>query len=200
MRDFANIIENRNEILDPWSDKIPLTMDPLFNSAETYIRMWERAECANENTDGDKWCDKLDNCPDMPNDDQADCDNDGVGDACDYDPPEITSITANRDTIWPPHHKMVSITLSVSASDDCDENPECGIIIVTSNEAATRQRGDDESPDWEITDNLTVNLRAERFGYGDGREYTITVECADDAGNSATSEAVVSVPHDEGQN
>ncbi|MEQ8768745.1 MAG: thrombospondin type 3 repeat-containing protein [Planctomycetota bacterium] len=32
--------------------------------------------------DGDGICDLLDNCPDTPNPDQADCDGDGVGDAC----------------------------------------------------------------------------------------------------------------------
>ncbi len=83
MRDFANILEYRNENLDPGSKKMPLTMDPLFNSAETYIRMWERAECAKYNDDNDKWCNKLDNCPGIANDDQADRDGDGRGDQCD---------------------------------------------------------------------------------------------------------------------
>ncbi len=83
MRDFANILEHRNAKLDPGSEKIPLTLDPLFNSAEIYIRMWERAECAKYNDDNDKWCNKLDNCPGLANDDQADSDGDGRGDLCD---------------------------------------------------------------------------------------------------------------------
>lgn len=37
------------------------------------------------NQDGDAWCDHLDNCPLVANDDQADFDGDGVGDACDND-------------------------------------------------------------------------------------------------------------------
>lgn len=32
--------------------------------------------------DGDGWCDSMDNCPSLANPDQADCDADGVGDAC----------------------------------------------------------------------------------------------------------------------
>jgi microsomal dipeptidase-like Zn-dependent dipeptidase len=89
MRDFANILENRNarEPSEP-----PLDMDPLFNSAETYIRMWERAECAKDNIDGDGWGDNCDNCPDVSNDDQIDADADGLGDVCDNCP-----LTPNPD-------------------------------------------------------------------------------------------------------
>jgi hypothetical protein len=37
------------------------------------------------NTDGDEWCNLLDNCPNLANNDQLDFDGDRVGDACDDD-------------------------------------------------------------------------------------------------------------------
>jgi len=36
-------------------------------------------------SDGDGWADACDNCPNVPNADQADCDHDGAGNACDDD-------------------------------------------------------------------------------------------------------------------
>jgi len=57
----------------------------------------------------------------------------------------------------------------------------------------------DQAPDWQITGDLAVNLRAERSGKGTGRIYTITVECNDTSGNTATKTVTVSVPHDSGK-
>jgi len=53
----------------------------------------------------------------------------------------------------------------------------------------------DTAPDWSITGNLRLNLRAERSGTGGGRLYTIKVRCTDASGNSATKDAIVAVPH-----
>ena len=48
-------------------------------------------------SDGDGYCDDVDNCPNTPNPDQADGDGDGVGDACDNCPQTANSDQADWD-------------------------------------------------------------------------------------------------------
>ncbi|MBA7520678.1 hypothetical protein ES705_12774 [subsurface metagenome] len=114
----------------------------------------------------------------------------------DITPPSIDSISAAPNVIWPPNHKMVPVTISVSVSDDCDMNPSSQIISVSTNEPENGLGDGDTAPDWEITGDLTANLRAERSGNGSGRVYTITVGCTDSAGNSSDRQVTVIVPHD----
>jgi hypothetical protein len=94
---------------------------------------------------------------------------------------------------------MVPITLSVSVADVCDPTASCHIASVTSNEAIDGTGDGSTSPDWVITGPLTVNLRAERSGNGGGRIYTVTIECTDGSGNSATRSVAVNVTHDKGR-
>jgi len=112
----------------------------------------------------------------------------------DATPPTITSVTASPNVLWPPNHKMVAVTITIVAADDSGPVPTCRIISVSSNEPADGSGDGHAAPDWEITGPLTVNLRAERSGSGSGRRYTITVECTDSAGNSATASVIVTVP------
>lgn len=111
-------------------------------------------------------------------------------------PPEITSLQADPDTLWAPNHVMVPGTVSVSLADQCPV--DCRIVSVQSNEPENGLGDGDTAPDWEITGNLTLNLRAERAGTGSGRVYTVTVECTNLFGNTDTSTTEVVVPHDMG--
>ena len=72
---------------------------------------------------------------------------------------------------------MVPVAVDASVSENCVEAPMCKIISVSSNEPEKGLGSGDKAPDWEITGDLTVNLRAERSLAGSGREYTITMEC-----------------------
>jgi hypothetical protein len=108
--------------------------------------------------------------------------------------PAITSISATPNSLWPANHKMVAVTVSVEAEDNCDASPVSKIIGVESNEPVDGLGDGDTSPDWEITGDLTLNLRAERSGKGTGRIYTITVECGDAVGNTTTASVTVVVP------
>jgi uncharacterized repeat protein (TIGR03803 family) len=116
----------------------------------------------------------------------------------DCEPPVIHSIAASPASLWPPNHKMQPVTLRVSATDNC-HLARCKIVSVTSNERADKKDSKDEKgkepPDWEITGDLNLNLRAEDSGHPHGRIYTIAVECTDDSGNNSTAVAQVTVGH-----
>jgi hypothetical protein len=94
---------------------------------------------------------------------------------------------------------MVPVDAKVNVSDNCDLDPVCQIISVVSNEPENGLGDGDTAPDSEITGDFTVDLRAERSGTGDGREYTITVECTDASGNTTTANTIVTVLHDKGK-
>jgi len=113
--------------------------------------------------------------------------------------PSIDSLSADPNVLWSPNHKMIPVTLTVSATDNCDLDPNCEIIDVSSNEPVNGLGDGDTAPDWEITGDLTLNLRAERSGKGSGRLYTITVRSKDYALNASEMQVTVSVPHGKGK-
>ncbi len=130
----------------------------------------------------------------------------------DVTPPIVTSVTPSQKQLWPPNNKLMPITISATATDNCSGALGCEIVSVTSNESTNRHEnggshdqnagdgqskpwnGGDQSTDWEITGPLTVKLRAERSGQGSGRFYFITVRCTDAAGNSSLGITTVFVP------
>ena len=131
-------------------------------------------------------------------------DDKGASDNCeatatvvDAENPVISSVTASPNKLWPLNHKMVPVTVSVNARDNCDST--CQITSVASNQPMNELGDGAKAPDWQIISDLTVKLRAERSGKSKGRIYTITVKCTDQSGNSATDAATVTVPHDSGQ-
>ena len=128
----------------------------------------------------------------------------GAQDTCGFDvtvtdaqDPTISDLQATPSVLSPPNHKMVPVTISVTVTDNCDGAvlQSCTIISVSSNEPISGTGEGDTAPDWEITGNLTLRLRAERAGSGTGRTYTMTVQCTDNAGNRASRSTTVTVPH-----
>lgn len=103
--------------------------------------------------------------------------------------PVITSATPNPSVLWPPNHKMVPVSVTVASSEGV-----CTIGNVTVNEGTNQHE-----PDIEVTGPLTLNLRAEREGKGQGRAYGIQVTCTDAAGNTSSTVTTVTVPHDQGK-
>ena len=92
----------------------------------------------------------------------------------------------------PPNHKMVAITLNAVASDNVGV-ASLKITSVTSNEPDNGLGDGDTAGDWLITGDLTLNLRAERGGTGNGRTYTIT-RGRDAAGNATTKTVAAPCP------
>lgn len=114
----------------------------------------------------------------------------------DTTPPVIASVTPSSGSLWPPNHKMVPITIAVSASDAASQSV-CKVVSVTSSEPANGLGDGDTAPDWMITGSFTVDLRSERSGTGSGRIYTITVSCVDSFGNTAVATTIVGVPRNQ---
>jgi hypothetical protein len=114
----------------------------------------------------------------------------------DTTPPSISSVTASPDILWPANHKMVTVEVDLTVTDACDENVAdgCKIVSVASNEPINGPDDGNTAPDYEITGNLTLNLRAERSGTGNGRIYTVSLACTDASGSSSTQAVVVTVP------
>jgi hypothetical protein len=109
----------------------------------------------------------------------------------DTTPPAITSVVPSEGSLWPPAGNARPISVTIGAEDLVSPSPKCSIAVLSSNEPGTDQ--------WRVTGAFTVDLVADRNGNGDGRIYTIGVECSDAAGNTASSSTVVVVPHDQGR-
>ncbi len=120
----------------------------------------------------------------------------------DTTPPEI-SVELDPDLLWPPNHKMHTITAEIEVLDVCDPNPQVQLIAVVSNEP------DDDTGDGATTgdiqnatsgaDDRIFDLRAERKGNGTGRIYTATYQASDASGNTADDSDEVLVPKSKGK-
>ncbi|MGZ4962620.1 MAG: hypothetical protein ACXWBP_07710 [Limisphaerales bacterium] len=111
--------------------------------------------------------------------------------------PVIVSASASPNVLFPPNHKMVPVTISVATQGN---DVSCRIVSVSSNQPINGNGDGNTSPDWTITGDLTVLLRAERAGnIKTDRVYAITVQCADAFGNTANTTVQVTVPHDRGK-
>ena len=108
----------------------------------------------------------------------------------DNTPPVINSISVDPNLLTE-NGDMTPVTVSVTAVDNADPAPVSTIVSITSSEPVTGP-GDHTSPDWQITGNLTAQVRAER-GKDATRTYTITVVCTDASGNTAEAITTVTV-------
>jgi subtilisin-like proprotein convertase family protein len=113
----------------------------------------------------------------------------------DVQAPAITGVSASPNSLWPPEHKYMDVTVSYSTSDNCSTstNISCS-LSAASNEPINGLGDGDTAPDWQIVDSHHLKLRAERSGTGTGRIYTVTITCTDQAGRSTSQTVNVTVP------
>lgn len=112
--------------------------------------------------------------------------------------PVITSVSSDPVVLRPLNHQLVPVTVTVAASDNCDPNPVCRIVSVTSNQSVA-ERPDDTRPDYVITGDRTVQLRAESSSKNASRVYTICLLCTDASGNVASRSLTVTAQKDKEQ-
>jgi hypothetical protein len=98
--------------------------------------------------------------------------------------PVIRSLTASPANITQNNGKMVPVTIAAGVADAVDSTPTTRIVSVNGSENI--------AGDWQITGDLTLQVRAKRSGKT-SRVYTVTVESRDDAGNVSTGTVTVSV-------
>jgi hypothetical protein len=117
--------------------------------------------------------------------------------------PPTVSAAAGPSLLWPPNHRMVDVTESVTASDDCSV-PTITLVSVTSLEPDDTPGDQDGATTGDIqgadpgTADFAFSLRAERSGDGQGRTYLATYSAVDGSGNSMSVTSTIFVPHDEG--
>jgi hypothetical protein len=108
--------------------------------------------------------------------------------------PVISSVRATPGVLAKPNHKMVPVTITVNATDDVDPHPTATIVAVWANEPINGKGDGNTNYDWEITGDLTLNLRDERSGNNSGRVYTMLIMCRDSSWNLSFATVTVTVP------
>lgn len=112
--------------------------------------------------------------------------------AFDTTPPVIGGVQATPDELWPANHKMVPVVVTVQATDDSGESPDCRLASVASSDPDEGAGDGNTVGDIVLDGPLTVQLRAEQSGSA-VRSYRLTVDCRDAAGNTASASTTVTV-------
>ena len=101
------------------------------------------------------------------------------------------SVRVSPNVLKPPNHQYQTVKATPMASADV---VDIELVSATSNEPDNGFDDGDTTNDIVIVDDLTVKLRAERSGIGNGRTYTLTWEATNACGATATATATVVVP------
>lgn len=114
----------------------------------------------------------------------------------DTEPPTL-AVSPSPAMLWPPNHRLEWINVSLQLTDNVDLDPSVKLESITCDDGCDPAR--DISGAEFGTDDRQFALRSERRGSGTGRTYTVVYSAEDDAGNRTTTEAAVTVAHDQGR-
>jgi hypothetical protein len=112
----------------------------------------------------------------------------------------VCTIAPSVTSIWPPNHKLVSVT--ASGATDVDGGPLTYSVVSIFQDEPTNTTGDGNTAiDGFGVGTSTAQVRAERVGDpktpGNGRVYHITFSVTDSLGLTCQSTVQVGVPHDQ---
>ena len=114
--------------------------------------------------------------------------------------PPVVTVALDPALLWPPNHRLATITATVTVVDVCDAAPVVRLRSITSNEPDNGLGDGDTANDIQGAaigaDDRSFLLRSERMGPGDERVYTVCYEAQDASGNVGFGCATVTVPHD----
>jgi hypothetical protein len=114
------------------------------------------------------------------------------------DPPICTSAVPSTKSLWPPNHKLA--TVSVQGVTDPNNDPvTIKITAITQDEPVNGLGDGDTAPDGLGVGTAQAQLRQERSGTGNGRVYAIWFQADDSSGGTCTGKVSVGVPHDQGK-
>lgn len=114
-------------------------------------------------------------------------------------PPVCSSATPSATILWPPNHKMASITIG-GVTDPTGLSVSIVVAGIHQDEPVNGTGDGDTAPDGAGIGTSTAQVRVERSGIAvDGRLYFISFTATDTSGQSCTGTVTVGVPHDKGQ-
>ena len=111
----------------------------------------------------------------------------------DKDPPRMTCV-ATPNVLWAPNGKMIPVGIAVTAVDDVSGPAPFVLASFGASEGSVSDDMHDFVTGGPDMDGL---LRAARFGFGPGRQDSLTYQSTDALGNVGTCAAIVTVPHDQ---
>jgi cysteine-rich repeat protein len=111
-------------------------------------------------------------------------------------PPDCREAAASVDALWPPNHKMASVTI-VGVTDPDGDPVTVRATAIAQDEAVDAEGDGSTCPDGRGVGLDTVTLRSERSGPGDGRFYHVAFEAVDRCAATCTGEVTVVVRHDQ---